>query len=132
MREVAMRMLKSLSRSIMVCGPISTGGRGSVEANMAMFHKGICLLAKQGKVIFDQRPFEVPMRRFIAARKEPGYAHELLDEFYLLLFKSGLIKELHFLPGWEGSTGARWEHEQAPRHGMAVFYLPSTLLDSND
>lgn len=132
MKAFALEMLGRLpSPVVQVCGPLTTGGRGSFEANIAMFHEGVQLLAQQGKTIFDQRPFEIPMQKLKTIRQDPGYAYELLDEFYLPVFESGLVHELHFLPGWESSTGARWEHEQAQRLGIAIFYLPESLLSSD-
>lgn len=46
-----------------VCGPISTGGAGSVEKNLKRFEKTIIELQQQGIEIFDQVPFEIPMQR---------------------------------------------------------------------
>lgn len=130
MKDVALIALKALPQPVVqVCGPLTTGGRGSFEKNLEMFHEGIQFLAEQGKTVFDQRPFEIPMQKLKATRKGPGYAYELLYEFYLPVFQSGHVKELHFLPGWESSIGARWEHDQAQQLGITIFYLPKSLLN---
>ena len=127
--EFAMEKLKRLPQPVVqVCGPLTTGGRGSFQANVQMMHQGICLLVTQGKVIFDQRPFEVPMFKVLQSRKNSGYDHSLLEEFYLPLFESGLIKEFHFLPGWQSSTGAKWEHKQACKLKIDIFYISELML----
>lgn len=116
---VAKRMPQPLGQ---VCGPISTGGRGSIAENMRAINESIEKLNNDGIHIFDQIPFEDPMRR-IRTSLVNRYPAQLLEEFYLALFESGLIKTLYFLPGWKSSMGATWEHEQAKRLGINIIYL---------
>ena len=124
MAQVAFRILQRIPGPIaQLCGPLTTGGRGSLEENLKMFDEGIQHLVAQGKNVFDQRPFEEPMQRLKIALPKGVYATEILSDFYLPLFESGLIHELHFLKGWEGSRGARWEHEQAQRLGITIHHL---------
>ena len=96
---------------------------------MEALHQAVHWLSGTGKTVFDQRPFETPMRRLVEARRVSDYAYDLLDEFYLPLFESGHIKELHFLPGWESSVGARWEYEQGLRLGILIFHIPEDFLE---
>jgi hypothetical protein len=132
MRDLAFALLQDLPTPIIqVCGPLTTGGRGSFEANVEALHDAIHWLVGQGKNVFDQRPFETPMRRLVEARTAPGYAYDLLTEFYLPLFESGHIKELHFLHDWESSTGARWEYEQGVRLGIAIFHIPQDFSEKS-
>jgi len=112
----------------MVCGPISkTGGVGSRKRNLEIFSKAIDRLRAEKLAIFSQMPFEDDMERlFKSDPKLQGI--ELLEEFYLPIFKTKIIKILFFLPGWETSFGAVWEHRQAeilgiPRVYLANFYL---------
>ncbi len=130
--QLHQRAIKKLLRLpqpvVQVCGPLSTGGRGNFAANMQVMNQAVELLVKQGKTIFDQRPFETPMRRILLAKNLPGYDYDLLNEFYLPLFETGRIKEFHFIPGWQGSTGARWEHNQAKRLGIAIFYFAEKIF----
>lgn len=129
MREVALAFLEELPKPIVqVCGPITTGGRGSIEENIKAFGEAIAYLSAQGKIVFDQRPFEIPMQRAKMIAKKEGYPFDLLEEFYLPIFESKLIEELFFLPGWESSTGAKWEHEQAVRLGIKISYLPDKFI----
>ncbi len=107
-----------------VCGPISTGGAGSVEKNLKRFAEAIADLRKKGIEIFDQIPFEAPMRRIMSSRELAGYDHALLNDFYLPIFESRLVHKFYFLPDWKSSFGARWEHEQGLRLGIDIEYLP--------
>ncbi len=106
-----------------VCGPISTGGAGSIEKNLKRFEIAIADLQNKGLNIFDQMPFENPMHRIISQKSDGKYDNSILNDFYLPIFESGMVKKLYFLPDWESSTGARWEHEQAKRLGLDVEYL---------
>ena len=47
----------------MVCGPISTGGRGSINANLEVFRLAIDTLAARGENVFSQMLFEDAMQR---------------------------------------------------------------------
>lgn len=128
MARVALRILERIPGPVVqVCGPLTTGGRGSLEENLKMFDQGVQLLVAQGKNVFDQRPFEEPMQRLKILLPKGEYAVEILDDFYLPVFESGLIHELHFLPGWQESRGARWEYEQAQRLGISIHHLPEEL-----
>ncbi len=126
MFAVGFRVLKRMPQPVgQVCGPISTGGRGSILENLIAFNETIVLLQSEGKHIFDQMPFEEPMQRVKNAFPPNVYATTLLTDFYLPLFESGFIKKLYFLPDWQSSTGARWEYEQAQRLGLEVEFLHS-------
>ncbi len=124
MRDIAFRVLSRMPQPIeQVCGPISTGGRGSLLANLIAFNEVIVELQAQGKHVFDQMPFEQPMQRVKAGLPLDQYPTILLDEFYLPIFESGLIQKLQFMPEWESSFGARWEHAQAERLGIEIAYI---------
>ena len=74
--------------------------------------------------MFNQIPFQQEMVRIISQSSlDDEYDFALLDDFYLPIFESGLVHVLYFLSGWESSTGARWEHEQAKRLKISVEYL---------
>jgi len=124
MLEVGLAVLKRMPSPVaQVCGPISTGGRGSLLENLVAFNEAIVFLQAEGKIIFDQMPFEASMQR-IKSTLQPGeYATSLLTDFYLPIFKSGLIKMMYFLPDWQSSKGASWEHEEAQKLGIEIIYL---------
>ncbi|HLP86918.1 MAG TPA: DUF4406 domain-containing protein [Candidatus Paceibacterota bacterium] len=108
---------------IQVCGPISTGGKGSIEKNMEVFNEKIKELQEKGFNVFDQMPFEDPMHRIILNSKKEEYMESILTDFYLPIFESRYVSELHFLPDWQSSRGANWEHEQAKRLGIKINYI---------
>ena len=122
MSKIALEILhNSKDFFAQVCGPISTGGLGSVEKNLARFDKAIKQLKELGVHVFDQTPFEIPMQKL---KKKPDYKPlDLLEGFYLPLLESEKINRMYFLQDWQSSFGARWEHEQAKRLGINVIYL---------
>ena len=95
--KIAEEILRSMPPQIgQVCGPISTGGAGSVEKNIERLKQNIFSLQEKGFVIFDQMPFEIPMQRIIKERASLEYDHSLLTDFYLPIFESGLVKKYIF------------------------------------
>jgi hypothetical protein len=124
MLQIALGVLKRMPQPVaQVCGPISTGGRGSILENLVAFNETIVFLQAEGESVFDQMPFEAPMQRVKTTLPKGQYALTLLDDFYLPIFETGLIKKMYFMPDWESSHGAKWEHEQAKRLGIEIKYL---------
>ncbi|MBU1046401.1 DUF4406 domain-containing protein [Patescibacteria group bacterium] len=122
--NIAWGILNRIPQPIeIVCGPISTGGKGSIEANMSYLNEWISELQKKGHNVFSQIPFEDPMHKMIKLFKTKGYPNWILNDFYLPIFKSGLIKKFNFIPGWQSSTGACWEYGQAQKIGIEVAFL---------
>lgn len=124
MLDIALRVLHRMPEPIgQVCGPISTGGRGSIVENLIAFNETILFLQSEGRIIFNQMPFEAPMQRIKTTLPPGEYATALLTDFYLPIFTSGLIKKLYFMPDWESSKGAKWEHDQAKQLGIEIEYI---------
>ncbi len=126
---IAMRIIGRMPDGIIniVCGPITSGGAGSIEKNLAIFDAMIRYLRDvKGRLVFTQLPFEEAMARI---KNLPYYRGEnhLLTAFYRPIFRACANADrllLHFLPGWETSGGATWEHDEAvscgwPRVGYA-------------
>lgn len=123
MALIAMRILERIPGSkTQICGPISTGGKGSKEENMKEFNKAIFFFHQQGENVFDQVPFQEAMTRL--SREVNSYDTRVLTDFYLPLFESGKVTTFIFLPGWRSSKGARWENEQIKKIGYKIIYLP--------
>lgn len=122
--DIAFIILRKMPQPIgQVCGPIGSGGAGSVAKNLEIFNDTVVVLQTEGKIIFDQMPFEDPIQEF---KKFPPVSEDvfiILDKFYLPIFESGLIKKVYFMKGWESSNGAKWEHEQAQKLGIEIEYL---------
>ena len=123
-----MRERSFLRPMAIVCGPISTGGKGSRQANLEIFAKAIDRLSADGLFVFSQMPFENDMERIYNSSPEL-HGLRLLEEFYLPIFEMRFINMMCFLPGWERSVGASWEHEQAKRLGIPIIYLAQSYID---
>lgn len=118
-----------------VCGPISTGGYGNPEKNLRAFAATIKEMLRLGNPVFSQAPYE---ERIFAFRKRwqdadsanaGQYYRPILDDFYLPLFETGLVKQAWFIPGWRSSQGAVWEHQQLKRLGADIKYLSEGWLN---
>ena len=112
---------------VILCGPISTGGAGSRKENLKIFSKAIERAKTGGLYVFSQMPFEDDMDRIY--KSDPNLqGTKLLEEFYLPLFQTGLIKILMFLPGWQESVGATWEHRTAEKLDIPRIYLAESYV----
>lgn len=121
--SIAMRIILRMPKPVgQVCGPISTGGSGSIPENLKVMAEAIQKLQGEGKNIFDQIPFEGPMELI---KKLPHYkgGYHLLEAFYLPLFKGGFMQTLYFLPDWQSSQGATWEYMRAKEFGLEIVFL---------
>ena len=125
MRVIAKRVLDRIPRPVAgVCGPIAeTGGLHSIEANLKVFNNTITQLQKNGLRIFDQMPFEDKMQELKAKMNREDFLKELDDDFYMPIFESGVVSTFYFIPGWETSNGAKFEHEKAKELGIKIVYL---------
>lgn len=98
MATIALRILERMPGPIMqICGPISTGGKGSKKENMKEFNKAIFFFHEQDENVFDQIPFQEAMTRL--SKEVEGYDKRVLTDFYLPLFESGKVTTFKFLPG---------------------------------
>jgi len=116
----------------MVSGPISTGGVGTIEGNRRVFEGVIDMLILEKRFnVFSQMPFEDKIvelyLQWHADNPKEKYCTPILTDLYEPIFTSGRVKVLHFIPGWESSTGARWEHESCGRWAIERRYLPTEL-----
>ena len=102
---------------VMVSGPISTGGRGSVEENTRAFADAIRMTRISGKTVFNQLEFEDKFLEF-SKQSEMAYYTPILDDFFLPILKSGKIKQIIFMKDWQSSTGSRWEYTEAGQLGI--------------
>ena len=106
-----------------VCGPLSTGGTGSFEANVQAMAHAIGRLKSEGKPLFSQLPMEDSMLRVKAIQGARHDPFELLEEVYGRIFKTGKVNPLYFMQNWKESQGARWEHERGLQHSLEIIYL---------
>ncbi len=121
---IAQKIISRMPKPIVqVCGPVANGGLGSVEANLNTFNETIKQLQSQGLNVFDQMPFEKPMQ--ILKKKVLGEKtfKSIMNDFYLPIFKSGLVSAFYFMPTWQTSLGSKWEHEKVKELGIKIVYL---------
>lgn len=117
--QVALGIIERMPEPIgLVSGPISTGGVGSRQENLALFSRYIAQLSWQGRNIFDQMPMQEHFSRLLEAG-----VPDLLEHFYGTLLDSGLIRTMYQIPGWYTSTGAVWEADRATRNGITLIRL---------
>jgi hypothetical protein len=122
---IAERIIERMPKPfVQVCGPITTGGLGSTEANLKVFNETVIKLQNKGLTVFDQMPYESTMQRLQDELVAKGdYLHNILTDFYYPLFNSGFISAFYFIPGWESSFGAKKEHEKAQELKIPIVYL---------
>lgn len=119
-----------------VCGPISTGGRGSIEKNFSVFNATIAALIKDGRPIFSQVPYEERIFFFRTRwqNEDPSrtgkYYMPILEEFYAPLIRTGRIRRGWFIPGWKSSFGADWERKELQAMGAETHDLTKEWVDS--
>ena len=67
--------------------------------------------------------FEYPMQKLKKDLKPGEYAYSILDDFYLPLMQKEKIKTFYFIPNWQTSKGAQWEHDLIQKMGKEIKYL---------
>lgn len=124
MLSLAHRILDRIPHPVgMVCGPVSSGGLGSIEKNLKALAENVRILSRCGHPLFCQIPFEEPIQRIRKVMPSAEFAPTLLSRFFQPLFEQRRIEKLFFVAGWTSSSGSRWEHEQALRLGLERCYL---------
>ncbi len=121
--QIAAGRLRGVTGLVMVCGPITTGGTGNQIHNFEIMNAVVRGLKRQERKVFDQLPYELGLRKLLfkwEAEGNTGYCSPILDVFYTKVFGTGAISEGWFIPGWESSTGARWEREQLAARSCVI------------
>ncbi len=128
--NIAYKALDRMNNPIIqVCGPISTGGSSSVKENIKNLSRAIDVLTKKDFNVFNQLFFEDAFDRIMNKYEVKSYDKPILNEFYGPIFKSGKIKELYFIPGWQDSVGAKWEYNYAKKVGIKRIILKNKWED---
>lgn len=126
--DIAMAILNRMPQPvILVSGPITTGGRGSIPENLRVFAETIRSVRSSGKTVYNQLPFEDKISE-LARKSSVPYFQAVLDEVYLPLLKSGKIAKIYFMPGWETSTGAKWEYSVAETLGIERVIMNQNIM----
>lgn len=114
--------------TIELCAPISSGGKGSVKANLAEMNKAIEALKDLPYLLFNQLPYEKKIGALKASahkkrKNKIAYDMAVLLDFYEVFFNKGIIDILIFMPNWYSSIGACWEYRKAKKNGMKTLQL---------
>ncbi len=113
--DIALIILRRMEEDnkpiVQICGPMSTGGLGNLEANMKVFQLAILEARKRGCAVFDQVLFQEAMIRIADWKPHKPYCQDILDVFYRGIFHSRMVKHTLFLPGWKTSRGSVWERK---------------------
>ncbi len=129
LRKIAFDVIYRMPLPVLqVCGPISTGGLGSIRENLMVFRRYIRAMQKDGWHVFDQMPFEPAIQRIRSGCTDRTIERSILYDFYLPLFKSGAISELVFMPSWKESIGACWEFAQGTILKMKITLLSHPVV----
>ncbi|MDB5225476.1 MAG: hypothetical protein JWL87_428 [Candidatus Adlerbacteria bacterium] len=133
---VAVAEMEKFEDAEIVCGPLTTGGLGSMEKNMAAFLAVIDMLKKEGRPIYSQGPYEerIAYLRDRWREHHPSraqlYCTPILEVLYARIFDAGRIRRAWFIPGWESSLGATWEHDRLKGAGVEIEYLTPERIQS--
>lgn len=123
------RMKQEYEVVVQICGPMSTGGCGTFEGNMARFNRSVEVAIENGAAVFNQVLFQEAMIRICNWKEGDPYPEQLLTVFYARVLSSGYIDKGLFLSGWETSTGSRWERNFLTSLGIPTEeYPPEWLL----
>jgi len=127
--------LSSLSRMkvtyqdiVQICGPMSTGGCGSFEGNMARFNRAIEVARMHDLAVYNQLLFQDAMVRICKWKEGQPYPTDILTIFHGRVLSSGYITKGLFLSGWETSVGACWEREFLTSFNIPVEEYPAEWL----
>ena len=68
-------------------------------------------------------PLEESMQKMRGENDLSQLVESIQNDFYLPIFRSGVVSALYFMPGWESSNGAKWEHQVAEELCIKIIYL---------
>jgi len=126
--SILTRMRETGKEVVQICGPMSTGGFGTLDQNMARFRVAIKQAQQNGLLVFNQIPFQGVIIRVSDHHRSLTYDMAILEVFYRKIFECGHVSRTLFLPGWESSRGARWEREFASSLGIPTEDYPHRWL----
>lgn len=131
MAEVAIAEIEQLGASVsLVSGPITSGGTGVAEHNLAIFRACVRALLDEEVVLWNQLRYHTCTVALVEewhAQGNEGYCLPILHRFYRPVFATRRFREAFFIPGWRKSYGSAWERRELLVHGVTLIDL--TLAD---
>ena len=128
---IGVRVISRLPEPVVeVCGPITTGGRGSLKENLHVFEHVTMRLGEDGYHVFNLLNFQPTIDRLARewAVNNQGYCWPILNIFFRQVFDAKKINFGYFIPGWESSVGARWEREALKVLGVVLREVPEEMI----
>lgn len=127
---VILASMRALDQPVVqICGPMSTGGLGNLNRNLAYFQRAIDVASEKGLTVFNQIPFQQAIDRIDQVSKNGQYCMDILEVFYRRVFESGHISKTLFLPDWQSSIGATWERNLVAELGIPIEEYPTEWLE---
>ena len=130
LQNLALYALENLRASnqpvLQICGPISSGGFGSVKENIEYLQSVIYEVQRAGFSVFDQLEYERDLDWIMGPSTDDD--HMILEYFYDPILRSGYISGLVFVPLWETSVGCLWENKLGMSLNLPILYLSSLLV----
>lgn len=109
--EKAIQRLESMTKPIVrICGPLTT--YGVYEENLRRFAQATDILTKKGYTVFDYFEGEDEER----IREAEISWDDVMEHYHKPILAAGLMDGAFFLPHWEESSGAVWEHDFISKH----------------
>lgn len=115
---------------VMVCGPMTSGGLPTYEANAERFRNVHVQLHCENVTFYNQLPLQAVTKRVTTHHSGGEYCTDILERIFRPLLESDYIYKVIFLPEWERSRGAAREHEIAQAKGLIIEYYPAELLSA--
>ncbi len=127
LKNLADRSIESLKTMqhpiVRVCGPLTTGPH-SYDENIKRFAKAEAVLTEKGYNVFylDDTENEIQGKNYSWP--------DIQQYFHEPILRSGLIDMAFFLPDWQASTGATWEHNIIEKEtNIKIEYIEESWLN---
>lgn len=122
MAEILKEVLSSGKNLVLISGAVSADTPEGVRANRARLAERAKRVAKKlgdsVRVVCNPLLFPDEKLERMGDTEKSDWV-----EFWNKIFCSGKLTDVYFTPGWEKSSGARWEHEKAEELGLTMHYL---------
>ena len=117
----AIGRLKQLPQPVVrVSGPLTSGPR-DYDSNLARFRFVEEKLKSEGFTVFDY--FDGNNDEAVIKSLDVPW-DMVMEHYHRPILETGLIGACYFIPEWELSSGASWEHDFYTTHQLEIIYVP--------